>query len=87
MPLQIPVLDFADLLRKMRIVRVPFGEGRQELQRSRRLLFVPQVHQVQLVVRFAPKQLTTVSGALHLREAFDPIAAEEAFASIMAQVA
>ena len=77
MPLQIPVLNFGDLLRKMRIVRVSFGEGSQELERSRRLLFVPQVHQVQLVVRFAPKQLTTVSARSISARPSTPIAARQ----------
>ena len=70
---QILMLDAGDLRGKQRIARIFTAKVLEDFQRLRCLLLVPQINDVELVVRFPPQELSPRPHPKHLGEAHFPV--------------
>ncbi len=70
-------LDLGDPLQEYRVRRVAGVEASQQIERTLRLLLVPEVEPVELVVRLGAQQHAPVAGLEHLLQAFLSVAARQ----------
>ncbi len=77
MVVQVVALDFGDALEKKRIRRIPRVETAQQVERARRLMFVPEIQPVELVVGFAPEDRAAISRLQDLPQSLFAIAARQ----------
>jgi hypothetical protein len=72
--MEIDVLDLGGRLPEVGVARMPCPQLLDKRERVFRLLFVPEIDQVQLVIGLAAHEKTSVAGSQYLRQTLGAVA-------------